>query len=395
MKKLVFVLLLVFAAIGAFAAAAAEPIVQATVTSYPSGIVPGNDGYLQVSFKNIGTATATQIKITNIFTEAPVLFGNWNGDIGPLAVGDSMTTALKFSVPGNTAPGIYSVTLAVDYCDGSSCKTIYPTGVISIQSSPSNLEVTSLSPKSLKLGESTKMNITITNRGNVASNIIFTMTSSDGALLPMGSTNRIVIPSIGANSYYEVHPEVVVNPSATPGIHSVIITLQYTDKAGLNQTIASTAGFEISGETDFDVTLQDYTTGMVTLSVINTGLAPAYSTVVRIPPQDQFKVPGSYTSVLGNLNSGDYSESSFQILPLKNATGGKLLVEISYTDMLGVRRSLQKEVLIMPTNTSAIISRGGNSHTINQGMTYIIIGIIGIAVIIAFVKLRKKIKRKS
>jgi hypothetical protein len=398
MKKSQLILLsaLMLLCIAANVIGAGEPIVQATITVYPSVIVPGNDGYVQLVFKNIGTATASRIKIAGVATDAPIKFSNWFTELGALGSSDSSTTILKFSVLESASPGLYSITFTIDYCQDSICKTIYPTGIINVQSL-ATVEITSIKPKSLRLGEMANMTFTITNKGDTITNAIFTWVSPDGALLPIGSTNRMIIPTISTNSYYEACSEVVVSSTTTPGIHPININIQYVDRSGINQTITSVAGIEISGETDFDVTLQDYTAGSVTLAIINIGSTSAYSTVVRIPQQEHFRVVGTSSSVVGNLNAGDYTQTNFQIMPLRANITENLLVEISYTDLLGVRRNLQKEVLITATNVSTMMRRRVVSQQptlFSHSLIYIIIGIVGIVCIIAIVKLRKIIKKK-
>jgi hypothetical protein len=399
MKKVKLALLsaLMLVYMATIAISPGEPIVQATIVVYPPVIAPGNDGYIQLIFKNMGTAIATRIKITSVTTDAPINYKGWVAELGSLNPGDSSTTILKFSVLEDASPGLYSITFTIDYCQDSICKTIYPTGIVNVQSLPA-IEVTSVRPKTLKLGEMTNMSFTILNRGNTITNVVFTWVSPDGALLPIGASNRVIIPSIKANSYYEVRSEVVVSSSITPGIHPINMYIQYIDKSGVNQTVTSVAGIEISAETDFDIIFQDYTAGVLSLVVANIGSTPAYSTVVRIPQQNNFKVVGTSSTLIGNLNAGDYTQVSFNLIPSKTDVTNKLLVEISYTDILGSRRTIQKEILITPINTTGINiwkKEAVTTSTIfTQSMMYIIVGVIGITGIIVGLKLTKVKKKK-
>jgi hypothetical protein len=399
MKKVKLALLsaLMLVYMATIAISPGEPIVQATIVVYPPVIAPGNDGYIQLIFKNMGTAIATRIKITSVTTDAPINYKGWVAELGSLNPGDSSTTILKFSVLEDAPPGLYSITFTIDYCQDSICKTIYPIGIVNIQSLPA-IEVTSVRPKTLKLGEMTNMSFTILNRGNTITNVVFTWVSPDGALLPIGASNRVIIPSIKANSYYEVRSEVVVSSSITPGIHPINMHIQYIDKSGVNQTVTSVAGIEISAETDFDIIFQDYTAGVLSLVVANIGSTPAYSTVVRIPQQNNFKVVGTSSTLIGNLNVGDYTQVNFNLMPSKTDVTNKLLVEISYTDILGSRRTIQKEILITSINTTGINiwkKEAVTTSTIfTQSMMYIIVGVIGITGIIVGLKLTKVKKKK-
>jgi hypothetical protein len=260
----------------------------------------------------------------------------------------------------------------------------------------------SINPTSLKLGEKANITFTIANKGSSQiNNVVFTWSSPNNAILPLGSDNRIIIPAINTNSFYEIPLEVSVSPNAVPGLYSLSISIQYQDKTGANQSISSVAGIEIGGETDFDVSVQESTSTLTTLAITNIGTTTAYSTVVRIPQQENFRVVGSSSSVLGNLNAGDYTLVSFQILPTRNftqGTGRKLLVEIYYTDAVGIRRVVEKDVEIgLLSNTTFTRARTITQFQspLSNGLLYIIIGIVGILCVILFLKARKWIKRKK
>jgi hypothetical protein len=384
-------------------AIAAEPLIQATFSVYPTTIYPGNDGYIQLTLKNSGTASANRIKVSSVSWDRGITpFGNWIGEIGALAAGDSSISIYKFSVSNNASSGLYSISFTIDYCQDSSCRTINPNAIIAVQA-PSTVELTSINPTSLKLGERVNLTFTITNKGSAQiNNVIFTWSSSGNAILPLGSDNRIVIPKIDANSYYEIPVKVSVSPSAAPGLYSLSISMQYQDRSGANQSISSVAGIEVGGETDFDLSLQESTSTLTTLAITNIGTTTAYSTVVRIPQQENFRVVGSSSSVIGNLNAGDYTLVSFQIVD-RNFTSApasatrNLLVEISYTDSIGIRRTVEKEVEIGLSMNATAFTRTRTTQpqfSMSNGMLYIIIGIAGIIGAVLLLKVRKWMKRK-
>jgi hypothetical protein len=380
---------------------AAEPLVQATISVYPTTISPGNDGYIQLTLRNSGTLPANRISISSVSWDRMIIpYGTWVGDIGALGVGDSLISLYKFSVSNNASSGLYTVTFNIEYCQDSYCKTINPNAIITVQS-PSVVELISINPTSLKLGEKANITFTIANKGSSQiNNVIFTWSTQGNAILPLGSDNRIIIPVINANSFYEIPVEVSVSPNAIPGLYSLSISIQYQDKTGANQSISSVAGIEVGGETDFDVSVQESTSTLTTLAITNIGTTTAYSTVVRIPQQENFRVIGTSSNVLGNLNAGDYTLASFQILPTRNFTqdaNRKLLVEISYTDAVGIRRVVEKDVEIgMFLNTTFTRTRTTQFQApLSNGLLYIIIGIIGIICVILFFQARKWIKRKK
>jgi len=391
-------------------ALAAEPLIQASFSTNPIIVNPGNDGYVQLTLKNSGTAAASRIEISHVSSDPDIIpSGNWVGELNPLGAGDSTTSLFKFKVSEKASPGLHTLTFYIDYGVDSTSRSINPNAIINVQS-PSALELTSIEPSSLRPGEKTNMTFTIANKGsNSIANVIFTWTSSGNTILPLGSGNRVVIPMVDANSYYDIPVEVSVSPSATPGVYSLSISIQYSDKSGANQSISSTAGIIIGGETDFDVSLQESTGNTVSLSVANIGVNPVTSVTIRIPEQERFSVTGVTSVFLGDLNPGDYTMASFQLtsrnitqrIPTRgnvseiiNMTEGNLLkVEISYTDTTGSRQIVQKEVSVSGLGvaqfTANLRQRGGGLGT----WTYVAIGVIGVIAIVVFFKFVRRKKK--
>jgi len=396
----------------ALAATSTGPLVQATFSANPVTATPGNDGYIQMTLKNAGDSATGSIKITSVSMDSNIIpSGTWIGDLSPLGAGDSVTSLFKFTVSGSAPSGLYPVTFNIDYGASSTTNEINPNAIINVQT-PSILELSSISPSSLKPGDNISLTFTITNKGsNPVSNAVFTWTSSGNAILPLGSDNRVLISSIASGADYKIPVEVSVSPSAAPGVYPLSITIQYSDKSGTNQTINSVSGIEISGETDFDVVAQDSTAGSTTLAVANIGANAGQSVIVSIPNQENFRAVGTSDSVVGNLNAGDYTLATFQLAPARaanisssnrnafNISSGSnenLVVEISYTDVLGVRRTIQKNVMLSAaaaagnfTGTRNAAQRGVAQTGGSGGLTYIIIGVVGIAAIVAFFKIRK------
>jgi hypothetical protein len=97
-------------------------------------------------------------------------------------------------------------------------------------------------------------------------------------------------------------------------------------------------------QTDFDVVIQETSDGEISLALANTGKNVAYSVIVRIPEQESFKAVGTNGQMVGNLEDGDYTLVGFEITSKARQGNEPLKIQIDYTDEIGERRSVVKEV---------------------------------------------------
>jgi hypothetical protein len=104
-------------------------------------------------------------------------------------------------------------------------------------------------------------------------------------------------------------------------------------------------------QTDFDLVVQDYTSSEISLAIANIGKNTANSMIVRIPIQEGYTTTGTNGQMVGNLESGDYTIVSYTLSQTRGSTG-ILDVQIDYTDNIGERRTVLKEIQL----SSQIIS---------------------------------------
>lgn len=223
-------------------------------------------------------------------------------------------------------------------------------------------------------GKETEMKFTITNIGNAPlQNMIFSWSEQDGVILPVFSDDTKYIKYLDVGDSIELKYTVIADVNANPGLYQMDLSLSYESTDAASTAIKTKAGIFVGGETDFDVAFSESSQGQTSLSVANTGNNPALSVSVRIPEQSSFRVSGSNSAIIGNLDKGDYTIVSFQIVQggmgsgMGNfsGTGGRqrqnqqtaqnganagrnnnLKVVIDYTDTTGERRSVQKDVPI-------------------------------------------------
>jgi hypothetical protein len=420
---------------------------QVTFTTNPIIIGPGTNGYLSVNLKSIGSSVSNiALSASSWDPQTVIPQGNWEVDVGSLDSGESYSVLYEFKVASAATPGLYQVVFEIESSAGDSRQT----AMIQVDDT-TILDIASITPSEISIGQATTLLFNITNRGRLDLNtILFTWEDPNDLILPIGSDNRISISSIGEHNHTDLPVIVMASSGISPGVYPLIITMEYYDQTGTKQTITSTVGIQVSGTTTFDVVVQTSTGTSTSFAIINTGANTASSVVVSIPPQLSYTTTGSSYSSVGNLEAGDYTLASFAVSstvsnttaqfpsfnrtwtggapPDRNfsgsrngfmnqsfpgRTGNQLLVQIAYTDVFGVRQTVQKRVNLTSGSTSGFSSRtrtsssagqfpGGfsgssQSSESNNSLTYITIGVIGIIVVVVLIQLgrKKKLSRLS
>jgi len=256
----------------------------------------------------------------------------------------------------------------------------------------------------------------------------FSLDTGVSATKELGTINGV---QINQNAFL-IKYKVRVDKDAIDGESEIGVKCTYNNGAVVTGKFNVTVS---NPRTDFDVVVQDSTAGTTTLAIANIGANTGYSVIVRIPEQQNFRTTGTSASVIGNLNAGDYTLVSFQITSntgignfsgargnitppqggvtpsqlrtftnrTVNSTslvrGNNLAVEIAYTDTLGIRRTIQKEVSLNTGNISGTGTRtrstqGTQLQIPSGGLMYIVIGVVGIIIIVVIFRFRRRRKKK-
>jgi len=309
------------------------------------------------------------------------------------------------------ATGVYNTTSGLIYTNMVYLKTTFV-----------NQNPTSANP-----GEYVDLLFKIENWGTEkAENVTFEILptypfSLDPGVSAVNSIGTINSLQRGDNAYL-IKYKLKVDKDAVDGGSEIKIKYSYGEGTSYStQTFIVTIS---NSRTDFEAIFQDSTDTTTTMAIANIGANNAYSTIVKIPQQENFRVSEPSASIIGNLDAGDYTLVSFQIsstsiantsypsrtssnIRPENFTSNpsnankNITVEISYTDELGIRRTVQKQVpfnAISGTTASLIRTQSssslfGNNNLTSSGLTYIAIGVVGIVIIVAILKIRKRKKK--
>ena len=233
-------------------------------------------------------------------------------------------------------------------------------------------EIIHIDKTNLVPGKQTSLKFTINNVGNAPlKDMTFSWVNEDKIILPVGSDNTKYIKSVDIGESVELDYQVIADSNADPGLYELKLNLSYDDPITYEEKEISTiAGVNVGGGTDFDVALSGSSGLETSFSVANIGSNPAYSVSVIVPQQNGWQVSGSNSVIIGNLNKGDYTVASFNLVStqqmtdlqdqdLKRADVGEmtrqspamqgsngLIIRIDYTDTIGERKVIEKEVAI-------------------------------------------------
>jgi len=161
-----------------------------------------------------------------------------------------------------------------------------------------------------------------------------------------------LVQEFDSSGDYLLHYTVRVDEDAIEGINELELKIS----SNRFDDLSVTGSFDIyisDVQTDFDLVVQDSSDSEISLAIANIGKNTANSMIVRIPEQEDYTTTGTNGQMVGNLDSGDYTIVSFTVSSTKR-DAGDLTVQIDYTDSIGERRSVTKEISLSGSSTIAV-----------------------------------------
>ena len=399
------------------------------MTQSPNPARPGETVELTVSVQNVGSKDLTDVEIS-IEPEYP--FSQVSGESLTKTISflearqdedDATLVKFKLKVDSDVSDGTYDVYIVAS--DSDSDSSVSNTVEVEVQGKE-YAQIVTISESSIDVATVETIEFEITNTGSSPlTNMAVSWDESTGVILPVYSSNTKYISSLGVGESVIVAYSVMADVNADPGLYQLDITLEFEDYDSNTTTINTKAGLFVGGSTDFDLSYSESDEGEVSLSLANVGNNEAYSVKVSIPEQDNFQATGSSSTIVGNLEKGDYTITSFSISQVsgmpsaddENSSGGiaeaqssepspedmeamqeemeaksELLVLIEYTDSAGQRHSVEKAVQVeeLTGGSMAAGSMPGGPGGQSSSNNYIWYGAAALVIVVVGLNYRKK-----
>jgi hypothetical protein len=414
--------------------------VQVNLTNQnPDAARPGEPVELTLSVQNVGNKDLQDITVS-VAPKYP--FNQVSGEALQKSISylnarqdDNDAAVLKFKLltDSNASEGTYDIDITTTAKEsGSSSNAITTTQTIQLEvRGKEYAQIVTINKASIDLGKEEPLEFVVTNTGNSPlKNMVISWKDPKGVILPVYSDNTKYIKYLEPNQSVTVDYSVMADVNADPGLYTLDVNLNFEDYDSTNKSIQTTAGLFVGGSTDFDVSFSESSQGEVSLSVANVGNNIAYAVKVSIPEQEGYKVSGSSSTIVGNLEKGDYTIASFNVASNQapggnagtptgapsgtlpgaptgtangstvegNATsasmnGNPLKVQIEYTDAKGDRLTVDKEVKLDLTSGN-MTAQGGSGGPRSSGVSSYLLYIAVIALVGGVFVFRKKIQGK-
>lgn len=383
MKKMLLFILLILSPIAHASAATYVDSAGLSVdvmSQTPNPARPGESVELTLSVQNYGNEDLKNIVIT---AQPEYPFSKVDGESLSRTISylnarqdddDAATVKLKLKVASDAPAGTYELDIVTTDSTGTTKTTTLDIEVRGKEYA----QIVTISKASIDFATEEQLDFVVTNTGSSPlKNMEISWVDSTGTILPVYSDNTKYISYLAPNESVTVSYIVMADVNADPGLYKLDITLEVEDYDSNVSTISTTAGLFVGGGTDFDVAFSDNSDGEMSFSIANVGNNEAYSVKVSIPEQEGYSVSGSSSTIVGNLEKGDYTIASFTVSqqgaggmpgtggagPGGNAavasassanatTSNDLQVLIEYTDSAGQRNTVEKSVQISQSSTA-------------------------------------------
>ena len=385
-KKILMSILVVVIAgmIFSFAYAADTEIISLSLVNQdPDPAIAGDILEIRIGIENQGGSAAEEImlEVADDYPFTKLSGENLVKEVGTIKAyqtgSDMKIVKFRLRIDRDATAGQYELKVK-RYTSGMESVSAQSKFNIDIKNKES-AEVIYIDQVELIPGRITPLKFTVNNVGSAPlRDLTFQWENADDIILPVGSDNTKYIKYIDVGDSADLNFNVIASAIADPNLYKLDLKLSYDNPiTGEFVEINTKAGVYVGGETDFDAAFSGVSSGESSFSISNIGSVAASSVTVKIPEQTGWRVTGSNSVIIGNLNEGDYTIASFKLQQqftgatdsqtqtrlardANNATqrfaqtqDQTVKLQIIYTDSRGNRNTIEKDV---PVDASSFMA---------------------------------------
>lgn len=388
-----------------------------------TGLTPGEEGIITIRITNpSSTNTVYNAKIVLTGIDTPLTSNKLCNEcisysdtqkicltykdycyttLGDLHSLNAKESVFKINVPATIESGTYITNFEIEY--GYPNLTTRSTEIhretisapITIQNNnvKPDINIKSINaPEIIHPGDEFNLTIELENTGKInAKEINLELISSVFKI--KGMTNKAYIGDLTINETTTINYTIITDAKITPSVYTIELNMTYSDN---NKTYnkKTETGVLVDGETQFNVFIQDISPDIITkdttinalISIANTGILNAESVTIKINPCSDIEIENVNQDFIGDLDTGDFTTTSFKFTPTKEGEL-KIGLTLEYMTPSGKKTSYNTTETIVINYNKAITS----APTISTSDALLVV--VTIAFIVYFLKKRKKSKK--
>ncbi len=223
-------------------------------------------------------------------------------------------------------------------------------------------------PDRVGSGTSSTMNVTLENTANGHFRNVDVSLGLNEIPMVVSGTTRQRVDSIAPDEKRILQFEMQVDESASNGVYSIPITLEYENEAGAPQSKTQNTGVVIGGEPQIETALNEAgdiaagSSGTTTYRFVNRGEGTAKFVQVEFQEGENFTILSGDSVYLGDMNPDDYQTAEIEIHTDPGTDSVSVPVELSYRENGEELTETQEvEVNVLTEEETQLYSSGSSS----------------------------------
>ncbi len=305
--------------------------------TYPSVMVPGIEGIIEITLTNIGDRPIENVNIFKISSEKPLEIADFKRNVGDLSPGLSKKIILKLKIPEQTESGFYLVDVILGMSVlGSAERYEFQ---IPIEVREESVLKFSISPERIEHDTPVNLTLKVENMGGDVKNLRI-LWYGEG-VIPISENSALFVSSLKSNEYREFNLRV---KAVKPGTSILVLNVSYNDASGNHVYETRSIAIDVVSKNEgfLDVSLNPTTLkigkeGTISFNLEAKGNEEMKNILFRWK-SDTIMPSSSDSEFIDSLNPGESVSVAFEVFVNENIVPGyyPLNVEVQY-DYSGMR----------------------------------------------------------